>query len=230
MFDDWETLDLPERDKSTQVQEDTALVFVAAGFETTAYTIETATYHVLANPAILAKLKQELTPLMATAKKTNGLPSWTELERLPYLTAVIHESLRMSLGVSTRLPRKNTKSDMVYKDWVIPKGQFVGMTQTDVLYSADIYPDPKRFNPERWLKGEESRELYNKYLVTFSKGARRCIGMHLAYAELYLALAAVFGQFELELYQTTRKDVDPVIDYFIPKPEVGSNGVRVLVR
>ncbi|KAJ9611203.1 hypothetical protein H2200_004386 [Cladophialophora chaetospira] len=230
MFDDWDTLELPPQDKSAQAQEDNALLFVSAGFETTGFAIETAIYHVLANQEILEKLKQEISPLIASSKSSTGLPSWTELEKLPYLTAVIHESLRMSLGVSSRLPRKNSKSDMVYKDWVIPKGQFVGMTQTDILYNADIYPDPKRFDPERWLKGEESKELLNKYLVTFSKGARRCIGMHLAYAELFLMLAAVFGQFDLELYQTTRKDVDPVIDYFIPKPDADSKGVRVLVE
>ena len=66
---------------------------------------------------------------------------------------------------------------MVYKDWVIPKGQFVGMTQRDILYNAELYPDPKRFDPGRWLKGAESKELFDKYHVSFSRGARRCIGM-----------------------------------------------------
>jgi hypothetical protein len=52
----------------------------------------------------------------------------------------------------------------------------------------------------------------------------------LAYAELYLALAAIFGQFELQLYQTTKKDIWPQHDYFVPKPEAGSKGVRVMVK
>ena len=52
----------------------------------------------------------------------------------------------------------------------------------------------------------------------------------LAYAELYLIFAAIFGQFDLELYETTHKDVDPVIDYFVPKPYHDSKGVRVLVK
>ena len=178
LYDDYEVLDLPVHDKSFKVQEDTALLFVSAGFETTGFAIETAMFHVLSSPAILAKLKRELEPLMMDRNKGNNeLPSWTDLEKLPYLTAVIHESLRLSLGVASRLPRKNTKSDMVYKQWVIPKGQFVAMTQRDILYNAEIYPDPMHFDPERWLKGEESKELLRKYLVTFSMGARRCIGM-----------------------------------------------------
>ena len=52
----------------------------------------------------------------------------------------------------------------------------------------------------------------------------------LAYAEMYLALAAIFGQFELQLYQTTKKDIWPQHDYFVPKPEEGSKGVRVTVK
>ena len=52
----------------------------------------------------------------------------------------------------------------------------------------------------------------------------------LAYAELYLTFAAVFGQFELELYQTTRKDVELQHDYFVPKPDASSKGVRILVK
>lgn len=156
---------------------DTAILYVGAGFETTAFTIETAMYHVLSNPDIKARLKDELAPVVSKSNNVQDVPRWTTLERLPYLTAIIYESLRLSIGVSSRLPRCNTKSDLRYKEWVIPKGQFVGMTQRDILYNADIFPEPRRFDPERWLKGEESKELFNKYLVTFSKGARRCVGM-----------------------------------------------------
>jgi cytochrome P450 len=190
LFDDWDILDIPQEDKEGKIQEDNALLFVSAGFETTGFAIETAMYYVLSDPAVLSKLKRELTPAFASKNKTEDLPSWTDLEKLPYLTAVIYEAVRMSLGVSARLPRKNVKSDMLYKDWVIPKGQFVGMTQRDILYNADIFPDPERFDPERWLNGEESKELLNKYLVTFSKGARRCVGMqYVSIPCLYLCLS-----------------------------------------
>jgi cytochrome P450 len=173
LFDDWDTLDLPDNDKKLAVQFDFAALFITAGFETTGFTIEQAVYHVTTNPDILAKLKQEL----STMTFADGIASWPDLEKLPYLSAVIHESLRMSLGVSSRLPRTNTKQDMVYREWVIPKGQFVSMTQKDILYNAEIFPNPTQFDPERWLRGATSKELLNKYLVTFSKGARRCIGI-----------------------------------------------------
>lgn len=40
----------------------------------------------------------------------------------------------------------------------------------------------------------------------------------------------MFGQFDLELYETTRRNVEPKVDYFVPKPEKGAEGVRLLVK
>jgi cytochrome P450 len=50
------------------------------------------------------------------------------------------------------------------------------MSQRDIHYNPTLFPDPRKFDPDRWLKGEESKTL-EKYLVSFSKGARMCIGI-----------------------------------------------------
>lgn len=226
VMEDYLSLDLSEHDKSLAVQFDTAGLFVTAGFETVAFTIEQAVFHLLDQPSCLAKLQDELSTAIPDA---SNVPTWTTLESLPYLTGVIQESLRMSVGVMSRLPRKNTREDLKYKNWIIPKNTYVGMSNRFTNYNAEIFPDPFSFNPDRWLQGEESRKL-EKYMVSFSKGSRRCIGIHLAYAELYITLATIFRQFRFTLYETTRRDVDPKLDYFIPKPEHGSLGVRVLVK
>ena len=226
VMEDYLALDLPEHDKSLTIHFDTAGLFVTAGLETVAFTIEQAVFHLLTQPPLLAKLQDELTTAIPDA---NSIPPWTTLESLPYLTAIIQESLRMSVGVMSRLPRKNTREDMRYKHWIIPKNSYVGMSNRFTNYNADVFPDPFSFSPDRWLQGEESKRL-DKYMVSFSKGSRRCIGIHLAYAELYIALGTIFRRFRLELHETTRRDVDPKIDYFIPKPEHGSLGVRVLVE
>ena len=54
--------------------------------------------------------------------------------------------------------------------------------------------------------------------------------MNLAYAEIYITLAAVFRRFDLELYETTREDVDCVHDYYNPASRKGSKGVRIVVK
>ena len=79
------------------------------------------------------------------------------------------------------------------------------------------------FRPERWLE-ENAKERLRRYLVNFSKGTRMCLGINLAYAEIYLTLAAVFQRFDLELVETTREDVDIVHDFFHPSPRLDSKG------
>ena len=70
----------------------------------------------------------------------------------------------------------------------------------------------------------------DKYLLPFGKGSRICLGIELAHAELYLALAAVFARFELRLFETGRADVDVAHDFVVGTPRLDSKGVRVLVR
>jgi cytochrome P450 len=68
------------------------------------------------------------------------------------------------------------------------------------------FPDPETFRPERWL-GSDASQLENK-LVTFSRGPRSCIGINLAYAELYLNFAYVFRKFDMKLYRTTKETME----------------------
>ncbi|KAK5729465.1 hypothetical protein LTR17_011885 [Elasticomyces elasticus] len=95
------------------------------------------------------------------------------------------------------------------------------MSQRYILYGPAIFPEPKR-----WLAGDRSLD---KWFVVFARGARRCIGQHLAWAEIYLALASIIHRFDLDLYDTDRRDVDPKYDYFVPFPAT-DRGVRVMLK
>lgn len=124
----------------------------------------------------------------------------------------------------------------------------MSMTSIFMHMNPEIFPRPKEFEPERWLDSSSSpsaddgaspsandgakKQNLSNYLVNFSKGTRGCLGQHLASAEIHLTLAAVFSgkRFELELYQTTREDVDVEHDFFNPQPKKGAVGVRVFVN
>jgi len=69
------------------------------------------------------------------------------------------------------------------------------MTPTLIPDNAVIFPDPNSFKPERWLPLDTEGKRLQKFLVSFSKGSRQCLGKSLAYAELYMAFAAIFGEF-----------------------------------
>jgi cytochrome P450 len=218
--------------------------FFQAGYETTGHTLDVATVHVLSNPAIHAKLIQVLRERWPPSSKIRPAPSLVELEKIPYLQAVAKEALRMSLGVSRRLPRVNHDNAVQYGGYEIPPGWRISMNQSDILSDPEHFPDPYTFNPERWLRNGILHTDLDKYFVIFSRGSRDCIGRELAKAELIICLATIFRRFDLQLAPgITRRNVDMAHDFFVPlaapvrEPKEmhrgrdnGGGGVFVVVR
>ncbi|KAK5651824.1 hypothetical protein OQA88_11593 [Cercophora sp. LCS_1] len=142
-----------------------------AGSETTAHTLPRLFFYPKHKPQVLVKLREEL---HNTIPDASSIPPWADLQALPFLGAVIREALRLSYGVTTRLPRI-AHEDIKYKGYIIPAGLEDG-------------------KPGRRLE---------KYLVAFGKGSRQCLGMNLADAELYLTVATVVWRFDWEQYEAT---------------------------
>nr|UVI58166.1 cytochrome P450 monooxygenase [Aspergillus subramanianii] len=200
------------------------ITIVAAGTETTAHTMTICTFHVLNDKQILRKLRAELDESFPGNKEMD----LQTLEQLPYLTGIIYEGLRLSYGLSHRLQRICPTDPLKYNDIVIPPNTSIGMSSVLIHHDESLFPDSHTFIPERWTDLEERKRL-NRYLVSFSKGARQCIGMNLAFAELYMAIATVFRTFDMELYETTEEDVKLHSDMMLPHAKPGSKGVRVII-
>ncbi|KAH9219468.1 cytochrome P450 monooxygenase [Leptodontidium sp. 2 PMI_412] len=226
--------DLPPSEKTTTRLTEEGITLVGAGSHTVAWALTVGCFHVLSNPYILSTLKSEL----ATINRDDGeaLNSvLSQLEKLPFLTGIIKESLRLSYGTSLRLPRIDPEKPMQFHEWSIPPGTAVSMTGALMHHDESIFPDSKEFKPERWV---ENKGL-DRYLTSFSAGSRACLGITLAWAELYLGFAGVFGKIGgvgekgergvMRLVGTDRSDVDIVGDAFFPLVREGSEGVRVLI-
>ncbi|KAI1171015.1 cytochrome P450 [Nemania sp. FL0916] len=201
-----------------------AVTMMAAGSETTASTLMVAFYFVIADKGdLLSRLRDEIKPLVTGVPK----PSTIELERLPLLTAVIKEALRMT-ALTARLTRVAPEEALQYKNWVIPAGTPVGITLRDISFDPEIYRSPMEFRPERWLPGNPELDRCNRSFVGFGRGTRSCIGMNLANAELYIVLVKLFCYRDFELFNTIReRDVDFVRDFFIGETSPKGKGVRV---
>ncbi|KAL1848576.1 hypothetical protein Plec18170_007883 [Paecilomyces lecythidis] len=216
---------LPEKEKTAERLKDWVQTFLTAGMFTVGHTLKCGTYHILANEGIKDKLLRELDSVFPDLSRP---PSLSELEKLPYLTNVINESLRMSYGVSRRLTRSFPDDILQYREWVIPPGTPVGMTSVHIHDNPDIFPQPFEFQPERW-KGEEGRRR-QKYLVAFNKGTRVCLGLTLAWEELYKTFACIFRKYDMELVGAVReRDVDASHDYFNAETSLKSPGLFVRV-
>ncbi|KAK7044006.1 hypothetical protein VNI00_008174 [Paramarasmius palmivorus] len=181
-----------------------------AGSDTVANTCMVGTYELLKNKEALNQLRKELDRAWPDPHTPMN---WEALEKLPYLGAVIKESLRLSYGVASPLPRQVGSSDTVIAGVPVPAKTIVSCGTYFVQNDPDIFPDPKKFKPERWLN-EESRAL-EKYLVAFSKGPRICLGINLAWCELYLIFANVFRKLDFELWNTAEDDLK-FLDFFLP--------------
>lgn len=201
---------------------------VGAGTLTSAHMLALTSYFVLANPSILKNLLAELETAMPDPTST---PSQQVFESLPYLNAVMDEGFRMSYGSMHRLSRSHPKQALQFHDWTIPPGTPVGFSNYMLHNDPRTFPQPREFKPERWLDIELSeRQRLRSYLNNFGRGTRQCVGMRLAYAELYLTLGYLFRRLghRLQLYETEyERDIEYVQDYFIPAQSKHSRGCCV---
>lgn len=219
--------ELPTTEKSDQRLMDEAQLLLAAGLLTTAWALSVGSFHVIKNPTIFKTLRAELEAAIPDPAGPDVF-KWTELEKLPYLTGCIKEAIRLSNPATHRSQRRYNEP-IRYKDWIIPARTAIGMNQTDVLNDEKIFPDHMEFRPERWTNQEKTAYglTVDKFNVLFGKGSRSCLGVNLAWCELYLAMAGVFRNFKFELYKTDESDVQVKHDFWLPSPKLDSKGVRV---
>ncbi|EUC47550.1 hypothetical protein COCMIDRAFT_89773 [Bipolaris oryzae ATCC 44560] len=215
---------------------DEAEAIVGAGTETTSWALGVITYHLLSKPEILAKLTEELKTVV---EDPTNLPSWTVLETLPYLGAVIQEGLRLSYGVSSRTARVPTEENLLYRgEWnkkkiqyVLPKGYAIGMSSFITHHNERTFPNSFEFSPQRWLdEKNQRRKEVERSMLSFSRGSRACVGMNLALCELHLSLTALVLRVlpHMRLWDTTEEDVLYDHDMFIPMTK-HNRGIRVKI-
>ncbi|KAG8169190.1 hypothetical protein KVR01_001939 [Diaporthe batatas] len=163
---------LPESERSPSRLSAESMALLNAGTETTAWALSVITFYLLSQPEILHRLTRELNQTNPEQK------TWQVLEKLPYLSGVVMEGLRLSYGVSGRTPRIATQEELVFKGKAIPKGWAIGMSSAVMHHNEDIFPDSGSFLPDRWIdsRGNKRCDL-EKYILSFSRGSRQCLGI-----------------------------------------------------
>lgn len=172
---------------SRQQLRDEAMTIILAGHETTANAL-TWTLHLLDNnPAAEAALHAEL-----DTKLGGRLPTVADLPNLPYLEAVVYESMRLYPPAWT-VGRQATEP-VELGGYRFPAGTDFLLPMWVVHRRADFFPDPLAFRPERWLDGL-ARRLPTYAYYPFGGGPRLCIGRGFALMEAPLLLAVLCQRF-----------------------------------
>ncbi|UBF29661.1 cytochrome P450 [Kovacikia minuta CCNUW1] len=166
---------------------DELMTLLFAGHETTATAMSWAIYWTHHLPHVREKLLQELGTL-------GNNPDPTHIFRLPYLTAVCNETLRIyPVGMLT-FPRLVKERVELLGQTLEPGAILVGCMYL-VHQREDLYPQPKQFRPERFLE----RQFSPYEFIPFGGGSRRCIGEALALFELKLVLATLLSRYHFAL-------------------------------
>ncbi|KAL3464472.1 cytochrome P450 [Aspergillus heterothallicus] len=217
---------MPQHMRSPERLMNEGFALIIGGTETTARTLAVGAWHIYDRADIREKLRAELKTVMPLPETR---PRWNQLERLPYLSGIVNESLRLSTGIANRSARVAPTETLVYNGYRIPPGTPVSETHCHILMHPEIFPNPEEFDPERWSRAAAKGNRLDKYLVNFSKGTRMCVGLNLAYAELFLVIATMVRRFDMELYESPKANIELVRDFGTPWPDKGGLSVRALV-
>jgi cytochrome P450 family 110 len=171
---------------------DELMTLLTAGHETTATALAWAVYFIYKDETIKTKLLNELNSLGKN-------PDSNTIFKLPYLTAVCNETLRIYPVALTTFPRQVEKPISLC-GYDLEPGALIYGSIYDTHRRQDLYPNPEQFKPERFLERQ-----YSAYeFLPFGGGARRCIGLAFAQFEMKLVLAKIVTSVQLELVTKTK--------------------------
>ncbi len=180
---------------SNQELRDELLTLLIAGQETTATALAWALYWIHKLPAVREKLLDELDSLGKN-------PDVNTLTKLTYLNAVCCETLRIYPVAMLTFPRV-VETPIKLCGWDLEPGTLLYGNIYLTHQREDLYPEPKKFNPERFLEKQFSPYEY----LPFGGGVRRCIGAAFALFEMKIALVKILSEYSLTL--TDNSEVKP---------------------
>ncbi|KAG7441569.1 cytochrome P450 [Guyanagaster necrorhizus] len=213
-----------------------------SGYETTSISLTWALIELCRNVDIQNKLRKE------AVQYGNSDPTWEHVNSsLPYLDAIVHETLRMHPPVfeTTRMATEDdilplstpvmTKSGETVNSLFIAKGTVI-TTPIGTLNRSEQFwgPDAKEFKPERWLEDSAPRakEIQgHRHLLTFIDGPRTCLGKTFALTEFKAVLFVIVRNFAFEFPGGSDTVIGKYRGSILPRPKViGEEGSQVPLR
>jgi cytochrome P450 len=170
---------------------DETITLLVAGHATTALALAWTWYLLSNHPAVEARLHKQLREVLG-----GRMPEATDTARLPYLQAIVNESLR--LYPPAPLLSRRSIVPCTIGDYEFPANTTFIMSPWVLHRDRRFFDDPESFRPERWLNGERLNPPPKAYFP-FGNGPRRCIGEGFALLEAQLIIAVIAQHFQLRL-------------------------------
>ncbi|KAJ7153311.1 cytochrome P450 [Mycena filopes] len=170
----------------------TAATIYLGGADTTVSVCASFVLGMLANPEAQRKAQAEIDSVC------NGkrLPAFEDEAVMPYVGAIVKESLRWKNVVPMAVPHYLNIPDE-YRGYRIPANSIVIGNTWAILHDEAVYPNPYVFNPERFLLDGKPNPQVPDPEAAFGFGRRHCPGRHMAHASLWIAIASVLASFDI---------------------------------
>jgi len=178
------------------------LTLFGAGHETTATALTWCWYLLCQHPEIYQRVQQEVDSVLQ-----GRTPTYADLARLPYCLQVFKESLR--LYPPAYATSRRALHDLEIDGYPVRKHQVVILAPYTLHRREDFYPQPEKFDPERFTPEREKRLPRHAYLP-FGAGPRICIGNHFSMMEGHLLLAALAQRVSFTLVPGQELVIDPI--------------------
>ncbi|XP_018319270.2 uncharacterized protein LOC108732805 [Agrilus planipennis] len=202
-----------------------AFVFFVAGFETSSTALTFLMYELVMNLDIQEKLRNEINTVL---EKHNGEITYEAIMEMEYLDKCFLEVLRKH-PPGTALSRMCTKAYKIPGTGVeLKKGDRIFISVYGIHHDPEYYPDPEKFDPERFSEGEKSKRDPFAFLP-FGEGPRICIGLRFAAMQVKVAIVALLKDYRFTLNAKTQTpmEYDPVQVIISVKGGVWLNAERL---
>ncbi|CAN1333232.1 Labd-13Z-ene-9,15,16-triol synthase, chloroplastic [Linum perenne] len=179
---------------STQQIKAMLMDIVVGGTDTTSTTIEWAMSELTLHPQSMQKAQLELAQVI----KPNNLVEESDIPNLPFLHAIIKETLRLHPVAPLLLPRSPTESCHV-GGYTIPQGAKVFLNVWAIHRNPEYWNNPTSFNPDRFLEEDLDYLGNNFHYLPFGSGRRICAGLPLGEKMVMYVLATFLHMFDWEV-------------------------------
>ncbi|KAL7593713.1 hypothetical protein Lser_V15G31715 [Lactuca serriola] len=176
-----------------------------AGTDTTSTTLEWAMAELIRNPHKMEKARSELTKFM---QNNNKNIHEHDISKLPYLQAIIKETLRLHPPAPLLLPHR-AMLDLEIQGFIVPKNAQILCNVWAMGRDPSIWSDPETFIPERFFKVKIDYKGHDFMLIPFGAGRRICPGLNSAHRMLHIVLGSLIQKFDWKLEGNIRaRDMD----------------------
>ncbi|XP_071643649.1 probable cytochrome P450 6a14 isoform X1 [Temnothorax longispinosus] len=205
--DDKKTTDVKSTVSKLTMEEAVAqsYIFFIAGFETSSTTATFALYELAQHHDVQDKVRQDIDEMLTK----HGGVTYDAVNEMTYLHKVVNETLRKYPPIPVLNRTCTEEIDLPTMNVRLPKGTLITIPVLGLHRDPSIYPDPDKFDPERFNANVVAERLPYAYLP-FGEGPRNCIGARFGYVQTKVGLVCLLSKYKFKLH--SRTSVPPIFD------------------